>query len=86
MPVEPVMPQDPCAILEVLRKKIEEIQTSAQADMIAGELECLNQRLLCSMAPPKRQVTRGGPQGALNRVMKRDSSGGCNCSSIWCSS
>jgi hypothetical protein len=47
------MPQDPCAILEVLHKKIEDIQTSAQADMIAGELERLNQYLLCSMAPPK---------------------------------
>jgi hypothetical protein len=55
-------------------KKIEEIQTSAQADMIAGELERLNQRLLCSMTPPKRQVTRGRPQGALNRVIKRGSS------------
>ena len=74
MPVASVMPQDPCAILEVLHKKIEEIQTSAQADMIAGELERLNQRLLCSMAPPKRQATQGRPQGALNRVIKRDSS------------
>jgi hypothetical protein len=26
------------------------------------------------MAPPKRQVTQGRPQGALNRVIKRDSS------------
>jgi hypothetical protein len=42
--------------------------------MIAGEVECLNQCLLCSMAPPKQQVTRGRPQGALNRVIKRDSS------------
>jgi hypothetical protein len=55
-------------------KKVEEIQNSAQADMIAGELERLNQRLMCSMAPPKRQVTQGRPQGALNRVIKRDSS------------
>jgi MULE transposase domain len=70
MTVISIMPQDPCAILEVLHKEIEEIQTSVQA----GELERLNQRLLCSMAPPKRQVTRGRPQGALNRVIKRASS------------
>jgi hypothetical protein len=61
MPVASVMPQDPCAVLEVLHKKIEEIQNSVQADMIAGELERLNKRLLYSMTPPKRQITRGRP-------------------------
>jgi hypothetical protein len=42
--------------------------------MIAGDIERLNQCLLCSMALQKRQITQGRPQGALNRVIKRDSS------------
>jgi hypothetical protein len=72
--VTSIVPTDPHEMLAILQERIEVIQTPAQADMIIGELQVLNQRLLYPMQPPTRQVTQGRPPGVLNRVIKRDSS------------